>query len=72
MNPVGLWTWIGALVFAAVVLLFVLHEVRWKARRLRADIARLNEVGRGLTGLRAELTTTRGRINAIAATRASS
>lgn len=69
MNPVGLWTWVGALVFTVVVVVSVLHELRWKARRLRADIAGLHEVGRGLAGLQTELTVARGRINAVAAAR---
>jgi hypothetical protein len=43
--PVALIAWIAALAFAAVVLAFCSYEVHWKARRLRADLERLRQLG---------------------------
>jgi hypothetical protein len=45
---------LAAVVLAAVPLGFCLYELAWKARRLRGDLARMNELGNLLARLRDE------------------
>jgi len=61
---VPLAAWIAALAIAVVVLGFCAYEIIWKARRLRADIARLESVRGRLTELSSDLETTQQRIAA--------
>ena len=46
--------WIGAVVFAGVVLLFCGYEVSWKSRRLRDEGERLAALGERARLLEAE------------------
>ena len=64
MFWVPLAAWIAALAIAVVVLGFCAYEIIWKARRLRADIARLESVRGRLTELSSDLETTQQRIAA--------
>lgn len=46
--------WIAAVVIAAVVLGFCAYELRWKAGRLRADLARLGDTSARLSAVQAQ------------------
>jgi hypothetical protein len=61
--PIG--AWIGAGVLALVVLGFCGYEIGWKARRLRADVVRLNAVTARITDLQQELAGAQERIKAV-------
>ncbi len=56
--------WVAALLVALVVLGFCAYELVWKANRLRADVARLNQLGESVGAVRAELLVTQQRIAA--------
>jgi len=60
--PIG--AWIAAAVIAVVVLGYCAFEIRWKARRLQRDLARLTTVQATLADLQADLDVTRRRIDA--------
>ncbi len=47
--------WVAALVLAAVILSFCGYEVWWKARRLQADLARLQALDERLRQLQADI-----------------
>jgi hypothetical protein len=48
--------WLAAVVVAVVVLGFCAYELRWKARRLRADLGQLVADAETLDQLRADIT----------------
>lgn len=47
--------WIGAAVFAVLVLAFCGYELYWKAERMNTDLRRLTGLARQVTGLRADV-----------------
>ena len=56
--PVGwvvLGVWIGAVVLAAVVLLFCLYEINWKSRRLQSGLGQLQQLQTQVADLQAQL-----------------
>jgi outer membrane murein-binding lipoprotein Lpp len=53
--------WIGAAVFALLVLAFCAYEVAWKAKRLRTAQARLQELVDQFGQLQADLAAARQR-----------
>ncbi len=61
MGWVVAGTWIGAAVFALLVLGFCGYEVAWKARRLRTAQARLQELTGTIEQLQADMTSARQR-----------
>jgi hypothetical protein len=50
-----LGAWLGAIVLAVVVLGGCAYEIRWKAKRLRGDLAALRTLGEDLVGVGHEL-----------------
>ena len=64
MEWVPIGAWIAAAVIAVVVLGYCAFEIRWKARRLQRDLARLTTVQATLAALQADLDVTRRRIDA--------
>ncbi len=53
------WIPIGAWIFAALLLIVILgycaYEISWKAKRLRGDLARVQDDAKRLDGMRAHL-----------------
>jgi hypothetical protein len=60
-----LWVWVGAVVFAAVILAFCGYELVWKSRRLQDDLEKLAGLQSRLTALQGELDTARTRMLAV-------
>jgi hypothetical protein len=54
--------WIVALVLAVVVFAFCAYEIVWKARRLRADLAKLQGVTDRLHLMQTDLATVQRRL----------
>lgn len=69
MSWIVVVTWAGALVFAAVVLGFCAYEVTWKARRVQADLVRLQATQRDVMSLRTALQAAARRLNDAAGSR---
>lgn len=63
MPVVPLIAWIVALALAAVVLAFCAYEVIWKARRLRADLARLQALADRVEGLQHDIVAVQERLS---------
>jgi hypothetical protein len=61
--PLG--AWIGALVLAVVVLGFCAYEIVWKAKRLQADLIRLQTLNEQVAPLQARLAEAQARIAAV-------
>ena len=61
MVWIPIFTWIGVLVFAAVILGFCAYELAWKARRLQADLAAFTELGARAQRLQVEVAATQAR-----------
>jgi len=57
-----LLVWIGAVVVAAVVLAFCGYELSWKSRRLRTDLAKLQQLSGDLAQLQIEVAATQQRM----------
>jgi outer membrane murein-binding lipoprotein Lpp len=51
VGAVAVWTWVGAVVLALVVLGFCAYEIVWKLRRLGRDVEDLQALQVKLTGL---------------------
>lgn len=49
-----LFVWIGAAVIAGVVVAFCAYELTWKSKRLRGDLAKLEQLAGALTDLQDE------------------
>jgi hypothetical protein len=64
MTWVPIGAWIAAAVVAVVVLGFCTYEISWKAKRLRADLRKLQTVNEQLAGLQAQLAATQQRVAA--------
>ncbi|MGH8959685.1 MAG: hypothetical protein ACRDWT_00505 [Jatrophihabitantaceae bacterium] len=62
MLEIAVIAWIAALVLAVVVLAFCAYEIVWKARRLKADLTRLQVVTDRLHGLQADLAAVQRRL----------
>jgi hypothetical protein len=63
---VVLFVWIGAVVLAAVVLVFCAYELRWKSQRLTRDLATLTGLQGELTAVSAQLAGVRRRLDEAA------
>jgi hypothetical protein len=50
-----LFVWIGVAVFAGVVVAFCAYELTWKSKRLRDDLAKLEQLSGALTDLQDEV-----------------
>ena len=57
-----LFVWIGAVVLAGVVVAFCAYELTWKSKRLRADLAKLQQLSGDLTALQDEVSATQLRM----------
>lgn len=64
MNWVPIGAWIGAAVVALVVLGFCAYEISWKAKRLQADVRKLQVLNEQLTELQAQIAATQQRVAA--------
>jgi hypothetical protein len=53
---------IGGVVLALVLFGFGAYELTWKARRLRADLSRLEGLNERLSGLQGQIADVQGRI----------
>jgi HAMP domain-containing protein len=62
---IALIAWLAAVVVAIVVLGFCGYELIWKARRVKADLRRLGELGDRVEALQAELMTAQQRATRI-------
>jgi hypothetical protein len=62
VSWIPLVAWLAAVVVAAVVLGFCGYELRWKARRLRRDLTRLQAVVGQFAQLQGELTDAQRRL----------
>ena len=60
--PIG--AWIGAAVVAVVVLGFCAYELSWKARRLRRDLAQLQELNGQLVDVQGGISAAQARLSA--------
>lgn len=58
---VVLFAWIGAVVLAAVVLIFCAYELTWKSKRLRSDLGKLQSLSVTLAGLREDVAAVQAR-----------
>lgn len=65
VSVVAVWTWVGAVVLALVVLGFCAYELAWKLRRLGRDVERLQEVGSRLTDLQVSVARARTGVTTI-------
>lgn len=59
---VVLFTWIGAVVFAVVILGFCAYELSWKSKRLHSDLSKLAALSNQLTDLQDEVSAARSRM----------
>jgi len=59
---VVLFVWIGAVVFAAVILGFCAYELTWKSKRLQGDLGKLQALSTQLTDLQGEVSAARSRL----------
>ncbi|HEY2300125.1 MAG TPA: hypothetical protein VGH43_20550 [Jatrophihabitans sp.] len=59
---VVLFVWIGAVVFAAVILGFCAYELAWKSKRLQGDLGKLETLSTQLTDLQGEVSAARSRL----------
>ena len=59
---VVLFTWIGAVVFAAVILGFCAYELSWKSKRLQGDLGKLSSLSTQLTELQGEVAAAQSRM----------
>lgn len=57
-----LFVWIGAVVLAGVVVAFCAYELTWKGKRLRADLAKLQQLSGDLADLQREMAATQQRM----------
>jgi len=57
-----LFVWIGAAVLAAVVVAFCAYELTWKGKRLRTDLAKLQQLSGDLAQLQIEVAATQQRM----------
>jgi len=57
-----LFVWIGAVVLAGVVVAFCAYEVTWKSKRLRTDLAKLEQLSGDLSALQDEVSATQLRM----------
>lgn len=57
-----LFVWIGAVVLAAVVVVFCAYELTWKGKRLRTDLAKLQRLSGDLAELQNEVAATQQRM----------
>lgn len=62
MHWIPVIAWGAAALLALVVFGFCAYEIRWKARRLRADLARLHERTEQLQRLRERLAEAHDRV----------
>jgi hypothetical protein len=58
--------WLAAVGVAVVLLGFCAYEIRWKARRLQADLRSLQHLGESLRGLQADIDAAQRRLEASA------
>ena len=58
---VVLFAWIGAVVFAVVILGFCAYELSWKSKRLQGDLGKLAALSAQLTDLQQEVAGARAR-----------
>jgi outer membrane murein-binding lipoprotein Lpp len=59
---IPLLVWLGAVVFALVVLGFCAYEIVWKARRLQSDVQRLMALGVALQELQSDVVAAQQRL----------
>jgi outer membrane murein-binding lipoprotein Lpp len=59
---IPLLVWLGAVVFALVVLGFCAYEIVWKARRLQSDVQRLMALGVALQELQGDVVAAQQRL----------
>jgi outer membrane murein-binding lipoprotein Lpp len=59
---IPLLVWLGAVVFALVVLGFCAYEIVWKARRLQSDVQRLMALGVALHELQGDVVAAQQRL----------
>ncbi|MCW2497690.1 hypothetical protein [Jatrophihabitans sp.] len=64
MIWVPLGVLIGGVVLSAIVFGFGAYELNWKARRLRADLARLEALNERLGGLQSQIAEAQQRLAA--------
>lgn len=62
MPWIPLLAWLGAVVFALVVLGFCAYEIVWKARRLQSDLERLMALGGALQALQGDVAAAQQRL----------
>jgi hypothetical protein len=61
---VVLGVWLGAVLFAALLLGFCALELTWKSRSVRNDLTRLQQDAHTLAGMQAEIALLRERVAA--------
>ena len=52
-----MWTWVGAVVLALVILGFCVYEIVWKLKRLGGDVEKLQGLQTQLTALQRQVAT---------------
>jgi outer membrane murein-binding lipoprotein Lpp len=57
-----LFAWIGAVVFAVVILGFCAYELSWKSKRLHSDLSKLAALSNQLTDLQDEVSAAQSRM----------
>jgi hypothetical protein len=62
---VVLFVWIGALVFAAVILGFCAYELSWKSKRLQGDLGKLQALSTQLGELQGEVSAVQVRLTEV-------
>lgn len=70
MGAVAVWTWVGAVVLALVILGFCAYEIVWKVRRLGRDVEDLHGLQVRLAALQGQVATAQSTAVAIQANRA--
>lgn len=65
-----MWTWVGAVVLALVVLGFCAYEIIWKVRRLGHDVETLQGLQTRLAALQSQVVTAQSTAATIAENRA--
>jgi hypothetical protein len=55
VGAVAVWTWVGAVVLALVILGFCAYEIAWKTRRLGQDVEGLQKLQVQLRGLQQQV-----------------